>query len=314
MRKLNFYSFHRNIPLHRFDNHNSEHIFDELCKKYDVVRHELDGDDNFIFNEVLINHGSILIFEFDDTKEFKIYDFGDNPYLVKQLHNHPKFIGAVIGQYNPNIWDNENIKAGIYPESIWEFGNLNYEIIHNYRKNTKLNSSLYWRGSLYNTDAYKEYKGARKAIELLPDLLKDNFYFGNTPLSFNSYINEAINFKLVLSIGGGGGFIDAKCGDICFRDVEMFGLGIPLIRPKYIIETSDPLIPNYHYISVDVDFEDNFKYSDHDTLSKKIAQRYLDVIDDNEFLDFISTNARKWYLDNLSSPNITNNLIKLLDL
>jgi hypothetical protein len=35
---------------------------------------------------------------------------------------------------------------------------------------------------------------------------------------------------------------------------------------------------------------------------------------DNEFLDFISKNARKWYLDNLSFPNITNNLIKLLKL
>lgn len=314
MRKLNFYSFHRNILSYRFDNHNSEQIYNELCKKYNVIRYELDGNDNFIFNNVAINHGSILIFEFDDTKEFKIYDFGDNPYLVKQLCDHPKFIGAVVGQYNPNIWDNKNIKAGIYPESIWGFGSLNYESIHEYRKNIKLNPQLYWRGSLYNTDVYKEYKGARKAIELLPDILKDNFYFGGNPIPFDSYINEAINFKLVLSIGGGGGFVNAKCGDICFRDTEMFGLGIPLIRPKYIIETSDPLIPNYHYISVDVDFEDNFKYSDHDILSKKIAQKYLDVINDDKFLDFISSNARKWYLDNLSYPNITNNLIKLLEL
>lgn len=314
MRKLNFYSFHRNIPSYRFDNHNSEQIYHELCKKYNVIRYELDGNDNFIFNDVIINHGSILIFEFDDTKEFKIYDFGDNPYLVKQLCDHPKFTEAIIGQYNPNVWNNKNIKAGIYPESIWDFGSLNYESIYEYRKNIKLNSQLYWRGSLYNTDIYKEYKGARKAIELLPDILKDNFYFGNNPVPFDSYINEAINFKLVLSIGGGGGFVNAKCGDICFRDTEMFGLGIPLIRPKYIIETSDPLIPNYHYISVDVDFEDNFKYSDHDILSKKIAQKYLDVIEDNDFLNFISLNARKWYLDNLSYPNITNNLIKLLEL
>jgi len=314
MRKLNFYSFHRNIPSYRFDNHNSINLYNELSKKYNVIRYELNGNDNFIFNNVIINHGSILIFEFDDTKEFKIYDFGDNPYLVKQLCDHPKFIGAVVGQYNPNIWNSKNIKAGIYPESIWDFGSLNYESVQEYRKNIKLNPQLYWRGSLYNTNNYGEYCGARKAIELLPNILKDNFYFGDHPISFDSYINEVINFKLALSIGGGGGFINAKCGDICFRDIEMFGLGIPLIRPKYITELSDPLIPNYHYISVDSEFDEIFKYLNHNELAKKTSERYLEVINNENYLNQISYNAREWYNNNISSNHITIKLINLLEL
>lgn len=312
MRKLNFYSFHRNIPYHRFDNHNSLNLYNKLCKKYNVIRYELDGNDNFIFNNVTINHGSILIFEFDDTKEFKIYDFGDSPYIVKQLCDHPKFIGAVIGQYNPNIWGNENVKAGIYPESVWELGVHNFDQIQEFRQINKLDTRLYWRGSLYNQGVPKNYLGVRKALELLPNhLTPDQFYLGSSPLPFEQYIQEAINFKLVLAIGGGGGAI---CGDFCPRDIEMFGLGIPLLRPKYIVETADQLTPNYHYISVETDFENDFRYSEPNILSQKIAQKYLDVINDNDFLDFVSKNARKWYLDNLSYPNITNNLVKLLAL
>jgi hypothetical protein len=314
MRRLNFYNFHKGINEYRFDNNNSIALVNELSKQFEVVRYELEGDGSFIYKNIPINHGSILIFEFDDSKEFKIYDFGDSPYLVKSLCDHPDFRGAVVGQYNPKLWNNKLIKPGIYPETIWNFGGLNYDNVNNYRKDTNLDKRLYWRGSLYNSHIFQDYMGAREAIELLPSLLQQDFYFGDSPIPFDNYIQESINFKMALSFGGGGGFIGAKCGDICFRDIEMFGLGIPLIRPKYIIETHDPLIPDYHYVSVDVEFTEDFKYLNHKKLSQKISQKYLDTINDDSFLDFISKNAREWYLNNLSSINITINLIKLLDI
>ena len=52
MRKLNFYSFHRNIPSYRFDNHNSINLYNELSKKYNVIRYELNGNDNFKVEEL----------------------------------------------------------------------------------------------------------------------------------------------------------------------------------------------------------------------------------------------------------------------
>ena len=320
MRKLNFYSFHKGIDEHRFDHNNSIALINELSKQFEVIRYEFIGNGEFEYNGISINHGSILIFEYDDTKQFKVYDFGDHPYLTVKLSYLPKFAGALIGQYNPKFWDNlhpnpktrQTIIPSIYPESVWELGVYNFDQIQEFRQNNKLDNRLYWRGSLYNQNVPKNYLGVRKALELLPEYLtQEQFYFGNSPLPFNQYIQESINFKLALSIGGGGGAI---CGDFCFRDIEMFGLGIPLLRPEYIVETLDPLIPNYHYISVETDFENDFKYSEPNKLSQKIAQKYLDVIDNNELLHFISKNARKWYLDNLSSPNITNNLIKLLNL
>jgi hypothetical protein len=94
----------------------------------------------------------------------------------------------------------------------------------------------------------------------------------------------------------------------------MFGLGIPLIRPTYIVETNDPLIPNFHYIAVDTEFDAEFRYKNHEQLSIDIKNRYLEVINDNELLNFVTTNARDWYIKNLSSPNITTNIIELLNL
>jgi hypothetical protein len=320
MKQINIYSFHRNIQPHRFDYNNTISLINLLSKNFEITHHNLDGADGFIFYDVLIDHGSILIFEDDNTKKFKIYDFGDNPYLTVKLHTHPNFNGAIIGQYNPYFWNEitpnselrKKIKAGLYPESVWDLGLNNFDQIQEYRKSIKLDSKLYWRGSLYNQGVPSNYLGVRKAIELLPSKLNDDkLYFGGSPIPFDNYIAEASNFKLVLSIGGGGGAI---CGDFCFRDLDMFGLGIPIIRPQFITEVADPIIPNYHYIAVEAEFDKEFRYTNPELLTDRIIKRYLEVINNDDYLNQIAVNAREWYIKNISSLNITNNLIKLLEL
>lgn len=319
MRKLNFYSFHKGIAEHRFDHNNSIALQNALSTQFNVIRYELIGDGSFIFHDVSINHGSILIFEYDDTKEFKIYDFGDHPSLTALLCTKTKFAGAVVGQYNPQYWDKictsteirKSIVAGPYPDTVWQLG-INYDAVQEFRKSQQLDTRLYWRGSLYNHGVDSRYLGVRKALELLPNYLTDSeLHFGAGPLPFEHYLQESFHYELALSIGGGGG---AVCGDLCFRDIEMFGLGIPLIRPKYITETSSPLIPDFHYISVDTEFDNEFRYANPELLAQKIAYKYKLVINDSDLLNHISLNARQWYLDNISYPNITNNIIKLLNL
>jgi hypothetical protein len=319
MRKLNFYSYHRGIAEHRFDYNNSIALEKELAKLYEVVRFEYEGNGEHLFQGISIVHGSILIFEYDDTKEFKVFDFGDNPHLTEKLSKLLTFKGAVVGQYNPHYWDDivdtstrSLIKGGIYPETVWQLGELNHQAVQEYRNSIKLDSRLHWRGSLYNTGVPENYLGVRKSIELLPKyLLQDQFNMQGSPTSFDYYIQEALNFKLVLSIGGGGG---AVCGDFCLRDIEMFGLGIPVIRPRYIVETTDPLIPDVHYISVDAEFDSNYRYINHEKLSQQIAKRYLEVIGNSNMLDKVATNAKEWYTRNLGEANITTNLIEALGL
>lgn len=319
MRKLNFYSFHKGIAEHRFDHNNSIALQNALSTQFEVIRHELTGDGSFKFHDISINHGSILIFEYDDTKEFKIYDFGDHPSLTVLLCTKSKFIGAVVGQYNSQYWDmictdpniRKTIVPGPYPDTVWQLG-INYDSVQEFRKSNQLDHRLYWRGSLYNHGVDSRYLGVRKALELLPNhLTNSELYFGAGPIPYDQYLQESFHFKLALSIGGGGG---ALCGDLCFRDIEMFSLGVTLLRPKYVIETSDPLIPDFHYISVDAEFDSEFRYSNPEVLAQEIAYKYKHVIEDTELIDSISLNARNWYLNNISYPNITNNLIQLLNL
>jgi hypothetical protein len=319
---LKIYSFTRDISQDRFDYSCIRHLIDHLTKKnYKIEWENLDGNDKFIYKNdcnVLINQGSICIFEFDN-KTFKVWDCGDKPNLSLEMSKSKNFIGAAIGQYNKTLWD-ENVKdpnirneinKGVHFESFWQFGVSNYEDVNEYRRSKTLNNKLLWRGSLYeNCPERNEYKG-RQYISLLNDKLNGNFQFGNYPIHFDYYIKESIEYKLVLCSGVGGGY---SCGDYCFRDGELYGLGIPTLRPKYAIETYIPLIPDYHYISVDAEFDEKFKYKNHGDLADKITKRYNEVIHDNEYLDFISNNARQWYMDMLSYPNVINNIIESLKL
>jgi hypothetical protein len=321
MRKLNIYTFHRGIANYRFDHHNTSEIKKILSDKYEINHYDMNGGDQFRYKndcDVLINQGSIVIFEFEDTKEFKVFDFGDAPTLTLELSKSKNFIGAAIGQYNKDLWDKhvtnkslrETIKPSVYPETCWNFGLENFERIDEYRKSLKLDDRLYWRGSIYNTISDLNYRNTRIAIEHL-SIKMENFYFAPFPISFDDYIYESINFKLALCFGGGGGY---SCGDLCLRDIEMYGMGIPTIRPRIEVETDDPLIPDVHYISVDCEFDDRCRYIENEELSEKIIKRYHEVINDDKYLKEIASNARNWYIKNASGPNITNTIIRVLSL
>jgi len=321
MRKLNIYTFHRNIKPFRFDNHNTDCILKTLQKRYNVVWFNMDGCDNFYYQNdcnVNINQGSIIIFEFDDTKEFKTFDFGDAPTLTVALSKSKNFRGAAIGQYNRQLWDETirdpliraNIVPSVYPETCWNFGLINYESVQEYRSTAHLDSRLYWRGSIYKDPSRVEYN-RRLAIEYTAQQLGDNFYFGNYPIPFDQYIQEAIQFKLALCFGVGGGY---ACGDFCLRDIELYGLGIPTIRPTFAAETKNPLIPNVHYVAVDCEFDNTFRYKEPNQLADKIAVKYQEVIGDTDFLTKIAFNAREWYINNITTPNITNIILNAVNL
>lgn len=317
MRQLNVYSFHRDIVPYRFDKNNIATMISMLQDYYDVVWYDLDGGDEFTYRndcEVIINQGSILIFEFDDTKEFKTFDFGDAPSLTMKLCKSKNFIGAAIGQYNPFTWKNyPTVTSSVYPESLWNFGENNFESVKEWRKNNPIDSRLYWRGSIYKNILQPEYYNVREAIELIAanSEFSSEFYYGNFALGFQQYISEAVNFKLVLSFGGGGGH---SCGDFCFRDMDMYGLGIPLIRPRYVVETADPLIPDVHYISVDCEFDEQFRYKNPQKLADNIIKRYREVINDDVFLNEVTNNAREWYIRNLVGPTISHKILERLGL
>jgi len=322
MISLKIYSFIRKIDSARFDYSCIRNIINTLKEKeYDVEWENLDGDDKFIYKndcEVTINQGSISIYEFKDTKKFKILDFGDAPTLSVKLSKSKNFIGAAIGQYNETLWNEtvkdtelrKHINPSPYFEMFWQFGMENYNDIQEYRNSITLDDRLLWRGSMYENPNPYGYK-IREWVRILSSIMGDRMCFGYFPIMYDDYIKETINSKLVLCAGGGGGYI---CGDHCLRDIELYGLGIPTIRPKYVTKNFDPLIPDFHYISVDVEVDEKFRYINQETLARRTYEKYNKVINDNDFLNYIAKNSREWYIKNMSYPNVVNNIIESLEL
>jgi hypothetical protein len=112
------------------------------------------------------------------------------------------------------------------------------------------------------------------------------------------YLQELSVYRTALSLPGGT--------EVCNRDIECFAAGIPVLRPFLNINYPEPLIPNYHYISCYTDckyWDGNPIYLSYEDFSKSVEYYWSIVKDNYEYLDFVSKNARKWYVDNCTIQN-----------
>jgi hypothetical protein len=157
-----------------------------------------------------------------------------------------------------------------------------------------LSNELYFKGTSLE-DRQIIYK-------INDDILNKNF----TPYPPHVYFNELINHKIALSVDGRGEF--------CYRDIECFAVGVPIIRFEYESVFYDDLIPNYHYISIPRPEDLKMYRMGDENHAKMLEQRYYEVINDVEFLNFISKNARQYYEKNCMLDVSINNTYNLLNL
>lgn len=152
----------------------------------------------------------------------------------------------------------------------------------------KENNSLLFRGYLY---------GER--------LIMSNYkpeYFTNGLKSIEGYFDELNNNKICISVNG--------VGEICNRDMEILSAGSVLLRPELSQKFHNNLIPNYHYISVEKTY-DPIKQLD------LILERYEEVKNDYDLLEYIANNGYEWYKNNGtidSNVDILKKLIKIENL
>ena len=87
-----------------------------------------------------------------------------------------------------------------------------------------------------------------------------------------------------------------------------------MLRYEFLSKMNTPLVPNFHYISVDRP-NDLPLYRDGTKVhADKLIERYREVIGDKEFLEFISKNARQYFDDNLKYENLIPKTFQLLKL
>lgn len=160
---------------------------------------------------------------------------------------------------------------------------------------------LMFRGYLY---LFRRYLESDNRFNVLSTQLEGNY------LDAGNYIRELDKYNLNLSLNG--------AGEICFRDIEILGLGTALIRPKLVTKFHNELIPDYHYISVDfssvewniLDYPDPLYWI---KLSNKLHERFMEVKDDWDFINYVAENGRKWYTENGTTKANAKIIVSLLD-
>lgn len=139
--------------------------------------------------------------------------------------------------------------------------------------------------------------------------LKEHGVLGPEQQGSESYFDHAIRYKVGFSITG--------TPEICCREIEYMAIGLPNFRLEYMTQLGPPLIPNYHYVTVD---RSSFPWDankDREGGPEYVAahiKRFNEVKDDKEFLKFIAKNAREYYVEYCSQENRLKHILASLEL
>jgi hypothetical protein len=290
-----------------------DELTDRLKQKYNVVENRYFENAhkerfNVNFNSLTNSQGLLLmeceyVIENTDNGEFYILSVADDlssGVLTEQ--SNPKLKKVLISQF---IEDKIKHHVGNNYEkySPWIYFPMNLTDLESYyqkrKEKTEFIDKLCFWGATSERPILKHFDNS---IFVGPNYIGDS----------DSYFDNLINYSIALSIAG--------VGELCYRDIECMALGVPLLRFEYQTILSEPLIPNYHYISLPYDDEmPRHNNTPTDRLgeypqAKKIEERFKEVILDKDFLSFISKNARKYYEDNLSPMSRIDKTLEILNL
>lgn len=233
-----------------------------------------------------LDNGEFVIMSVADDLTHAILNEKDNPFLKKVL----------ISQFEPTKIS-QHIGKHMYKYSPWTYFQAGLDDIEEYYTKRCLIKDL--ENKIY-------FKGTSLEDRSILNHIDKSIITDFTPIPQSSYFNDLISHKLALSVDGRGEF--------CYRDVECFGVGIPILRFEYLSIFNQPLIPNYHYISIPRPSGMVLYRSGNQDHAELIKNRYFEVIDDMEFLNFISANARKYYNENFELNSKLSNTFNTLNL
>lgn len=107
---------------------------------------------------------------------------------------------------------------------------------------------------------------------------------------FDEYCDDLASRRLALALPG--------WGNLCHREIEAFGMGTPVLMPRLHNRLHNELVPDEHYVSVDVDSLS----APPEDVARAILERWREVKDDDAFLQAVARNAMKWYDENAAVP------------
>jgi hypothetical protein len=237
---------------------------------------------NSISNNFLLLECEYVV-ENADTGEFHVMSVSDDfSHASLNEKSNPFCKSVLLSQFNPSKVKSHTgeyyfkYKPWIYFQSLFD----NLDMFYHKRQHIKEKSNtLFFKGTSIQDRSFLSH-------------LDKNYVSDFSPTNPNDYFNQLIAHKLAISIDGRGEF--------CYRDVECFGCGVPIIRYEYESILNEPLIPNYHYISIPRPQDMTLYRTGTKEHADKFMEKYFEVINNDRLLAFISKNAREYYEKNLS--------------
>ena len=315
----------KKIRIHRFNNEQwgRAHLpffktFDEYLKKYfdvEVINYNKDGNTFSGHINTLKNVGTFgknpplsdvdCVIENLQTGDLKVLSVGEYFSNFVSHYAKSKVCSKVLlshfNWHNLYYWmKREGATNEMYKVKPWiflpyaEFDYLHYR--NKKETSNELNNKMYWQGS--GVDDY------RQCVRFLE---QDGYLQPITPMNHDIYLEKMSMSKIGMSYYQKMDRYRTPFdypGEFCYREIEYMSIGLPFIRIEYKDSVHDPLLPNVHYISIprdvaNVEFEKNGERG----IADLYIQRYNEVINDEEFLLYISKNQKEWFDRNVLSPN-----------
>ena len=259
------------------------------------------------------NNQYILISLFDNWKYHFMKHLGWQPKNMKQFFYAGGFNYLDYFNFKKTSLGNNDVE---FPEDISKVYNTFFyntyfdccydkisEIYNNGREKEKI-KKLFFRGWMWDSRKLMTNQINRE------DVLIIDKNVNNQNLTYIDYLTEMSNYSVSLSLPGGT--------EVCNRDIECFAIGVPVLRPHLQINYPDPLIPNYNYINSyhSCDYTDggNAKYLSYSDFQNNLLYTWDMVKDNKEYLDFISENARNWFLRNSTMEKNVDFFLKNINL
>ena len=254
----------------------------------------------------------ILISFFDNWKYHFMKHLGWQPNkMIKFFYpggfNYLDYFNFKNKEKNNNDIECPNNIYNIYESFFYSPYNDGYidliDNLYNHRDIDNTDNKLYFRGYLWDFRKNMVENINEDSILILDKNTEDNH------LDYESYLKDLSKYRCALSLPGGT--------EVCNRDIECFAIGIPVIRPYLDINYPDPLISNYHYINCYMDckyWDGNPYYVSYNDFKNNLLNYWHIIRDNTEYLEFISHNARKWYLKNCTIDNNIQYILSNIDL
>ncbi len=237
---------------------------------------------------------SLAFLQDDDTGEYYTLDCHDMVKLreLELMVDDDRCRRVLKCQYLPELFDQpryEKVRRWTYFDRFWP---KHEDRLRAYRGVARTSGELYFRGADWGKRGRILRELSRRGV-IRPDF---------KIVDYERYISESTEHRFMLSLPG--------FADICNRDIECFGSGTCVLRPRLRNEAHSKLIADYHYVSVDV----RCGSADAVEVAGKIEQRFSEIVNDHAFVDSVIDNAARWYDENVSASSAVQLSTQLLGL